>query len=123
LSHIVTIETEVRDLRAIQSACARLDLPAPHPGDVQFLTGKVSGLLVHLTSWRFPVVCQLQSGALKYDNYEGRWGDRAHLERFLQAYSVEKARLEARRAGHTVTEQPLEDGSIKLTIHVGGAAA
>ena len=26
MSHIVTIETEVRDLRAIQSACARLDL-------------------------------------------------------------------------------------------------
>jgi hypothetical protein len=122
LSHIVTIDTEIRDLRAVQSACARLDLPAPHPGDVQFLTGKVSGLLVHLTSWRFPVVCQLQSGALKYDNYEGRWGDVAHLHRFLQAYAVERARLEARRAGHTVTEQPLEDGSIKLTIHVGDPA-
>jgi len=35
---------------------------------------------------------------------------------FLQAYSVEKARLEARRAGHAVTEQALADGSIKLTI-------
>jgi hypothetical protein len=119
VSHIVTIDTEVRDLRAIQSACARLDLPSPHRGDVQFLAGKVSGLLVHLPTWRFPVVCQLQTGALRYDNYEGRWGDTAHLDRFLQAYAIERARLEARRAGHTVTEQPLEDGSVKLTIQLG----
>jgi len=122
LSHIVTIETEVRDLRAVQSACARLDLPAPHPGDVQFLTGKVSGLLVHLPSWRFPIVIQLQSGAIRFDDYEGRWGDRVHLDRFRQAFAVEKSRLEARRKGHTITEQPLEDGSIKLTIHVGESA-
>ena len=33
----------------------------------------------------------------------------------------EKARIEARRAGHTVTEQALSDGSIKLTIQMGGA--
>jgi hypothetical protein len=123
LSHIVTVDTEVRDLRAIQAACARLDLPAPHAGDVQFLTGKVSGLLVHLTSWRFPLVCQLQTGALRYDNYEGRWGDKAHLNRFLQAYAIERARLEARRNGHTVTEQPLEDGSVKLTIQLGVPSA
>lgn len=76
MSHIVMIDTEIRDIRAVQSACARLDLPAPNPGEVQFLSGKVSGLLVHLTSWKFPVVCQLQTGALKYDDYEGRWGER-----------------------------------------------
>ena len=38
-------------------------------------------------------------------------------------YAVEKARIEARRQGHSVTEQPLADGSIKLTIQVGGGAA
>ena len=36
--------------------------------------------------------------------------------------AVEKAKLEARRKGHTVFEQPLSDGSIKLTIQVGGVA-
>jgi hypothetical protein len=34
---------------------------------------------------------------------------------------VEKARLEARRRGHAVVEQALADGSIKLSIRVGGA--
>lgn len=50
------------------------------------------------------------------------WGDRLHLDRFLQSYAVEKTRIEARKRGHTVTEQSLVDGSIKLTAQVGGAA-
>jgi hypothetical protein len=49
------------------------------------------------------------------------WGDEKELHKFLQSYAVEKCRLEARRRGHTVTEQQLADGSIKLTIEVGGA--
>jgi hypothetical protein len=34
---------------------------------------------------------------------------------------VEKARLEARKRGHDVVEQALPDGSVKLTVTVGGA--
>ena len=43
---------------------------------------------------------------------------------FPEVYSVvvEKARIECRCKGHTVTETKLTDGSIKLTIQVGGAA-
>jgi hypothetical protein len=50
------------------------------------------------------------------------WGDPKHLDRFLQAYACEKAKIEARKRGHAVSEQQLADGSIKLTIQVGGAA-
>ncbi len=50
------------------------------------------------------------------------WGDQAELSRFLQAYAAEKTKIEARKKGHSVTEQTLADGSIKLTIQVGGAA-
>jgi hypothetical protein len=34
-------------------------------------------------------------------------------------YAVEKTKLEGRRQGHSVTEQTLGDGSIKLTLHLG----
>jgi len=57
---------------------------------------------------------------LKYDNYGGRWGQQCHLDQFLQAYTVEKAKLEARRQGHSVSEQELEDGSIRVRIAVAG---
>lgn len=50
------------------------------------------------------------------------WGEQKHLDALLQAYTVERAKAEARRKGHQVTEAKLTDGSIKLTISVGGAA-
>ena len=37
-------------------------------------------------------------------------------------YAVEKAKIEARRRGHVCTEQRLSDGSIKLTVNVGGTS-
>jgi hypothetical protein len=36
---------------------------------------------------------------------------------------VEKAKIEARKRGHSVFEQPLADGSIKLTIQVAGGVS
>ena len=123
MSHIVTIQTQVRDAAAVMAACQRLGLPPPVQRTVSLFTGSATGLAVELPGWSYPVVCELPTGTLCYDNYEGRWGDPEKLGRLLQMYAVEKARIEARRQGHSVTEQPLADGSIKLTIQVGGGAA
>ena len=38
----------------------------------------------------------------------------------LSSYAVEMAKIESRKLGHTVIEQPLADWSIKLTIQVAG---
>jgi hypothetical protein len=122
VSHIVNIRTEVRDAAAVQAACERLQLEVPTQGSTKLFSGQVTGLAVKLPGWRYPVVCDLETGQLKYDNYQGHWGDRQQLDHFLQAYAIEKARLEARKNGHSVTEKPLADGSVKLTIQVGGAA-
>jgi hypothetical protein len=81
-----------------------------------------NGLLVQLKDWEFPIVCDLASGAVEFDNYEGHWGNRNRLDEFLQLYAVEKATLEARKRGHSVVEQSLTDGSIKLVIGVAGEA-
>ena len=122
MSHIVQIQTEVRDPIAVRSACNRLGLPEPKLGKHKLFSGEVVGLGVELPVWRYPVVCQLDTGQVQYDNFSGRWGDQARLDEFLQSYAVERAKLEARKQGHTVTEQPLEDGSIKLTVQVGAAS-
>jgi hypothetical protein len=122
VSHIVTIQTQVRDAAAVAAACQRLGLPPPAERTVRLFSGSATGLTVELPGWNYPVVCDLASGSLKLDNYDGRWGSQTELEKFLQSYAVEKARIEARRQGHSVTEQSLADGSIKLTIQVGGGA-
>ena len=121
MSHIVSIQTEVRDPVAIWSACDRLRLPEPVFGQTKLFSSMATGWAVRLPEWRFPVVCDTTTGDLRYDNYGGHWGKHIHLDHFLQAYAVEKAKIEARKKGHTVTEQSLEDGSVKLTINVGGA--
>jgi len=122
MSHIVQIQTEIRDSLAVSAACLRLQLPAPTQGIFRLFNGEVAGMGVQLPGWRYPVVCQLPTGEIAYDNFEGRWGEQALLDQFLQAYAVEKAKIEARRQGHSCSEQTLADGSIKLTVTLGGAA-
>jgi hypothetical protein len=122
MSHIVTVKTQIRDREALAAACRRLALNEPQQGTARLFSGEVSGLLVRLPGWRYPVVADVTRNELHYDNYGGQWGAQEQLHRLLQAYAVEKARLEARKAGYTVTEQPLPDGSIKLTVQAGGAA-
>ena len=91
MSHIVTIKTEVRDPLAVRAACARLQLSEPVQGTARLFSSSVAGLLVQLPDWRYPVVCQTETGQVHFDNFENRWGDSAQLDRFLQAYAVEKS--------------------------------
>ncbi len=122
MSHIVEIKTEVRDAEAIGAACRRLGLAKSIHGSTHLFSGSATGWLVQLPDWKYPIVCETNTGHVRFDNYNGAWGDQAQLDRFLQAYAVEKARIEARKRGHTVTEQQLADGSVKLSINVGDAA-
>lgn len=123
MSHVVQLKTEVRDRSAVEAACRRLGLPAPVEGKTRLFSGEVQGLAVQLPGWEYAVVADLATGQLRYDNFGGRWGDSVCLDRFLQAYAVERARAKARRKGYLCTEQLLPNGSIKLTIQVSGGAA
>ena len=122
MSHIVEIQTEVRDAAAVRAACQRRGLPVPVHGTTKLFSGEATGLAVELPDWHYPVVCNTDTGQLQFDNYNGHWGEQKHLDAFLQAYAVEKAKAESRLKGHACTEQQLADGSIKLTINVGGVA-
>ena len=95
----------------------RLDEPVHQT--VKLFSDEATGYCVQLPRWRYPVVCNTDAGVVKYDNYEGHWGEQALLDSLRQSYAVEKSILEARKQGRSVTEQSLADGSIKLTVHVG----
>jgi hypothetical protein len=119
MSHVVQIKTEVRDFAAVKRACLRLKLDEPVHGTFQLYGTTETGCGVKLRDWRYPVICKLETGELRYDNFGGRWGDARRLDEFLQGYAVERAKLVARKQGHSATEQQLADGSIKVTINVG----
>jgi hypothetical protein len=123
MSHIVTIKTKVTDPAALTAACGRLGLEPPREGTVQLFSANATGLIVKLPGWHYPVVADTATGQVKFDNYNGAWGKQEVLDTLLQAYAVERARAEARRIGHAITEQTLPDGSIKLTLQVAGGVA
>ncbi len=123
MSHIVQIKTQVRDPAAVQAACRRLGLAEPVQGKFELFSGEVNGVGVQLPGWRYPVVFDTATADARYDNYGGYWGEQKELDRLMQAYAVEKAKIEARKKGYTVTEQRIADGSIKLVVQVAGGAA
>ena len=122
MSHIVEIKTEIRDEAAVQAACTRLHLPRATRGTFQLYSSEETGLGIVLPDWKYPVVANTKTGQLRFDNYQGRWGAQEFLDQFLQAYATERVKIEARKKGHSVVEQWLGNGSIKLTVQVGGAA-
>ena len=69
MSHLVEIRTEVRDAAAVQAACYRLGLAEPVNETVKLFSAEATGLAVRLPDWRYPIVCDLASGQVKYDNF------------------------------------------------------
>jgi hypothetical protein len=116
MSHLVTIQTKVHDLVAITAACQRLGLAPPVEGTAELFSGPATGLLVQLPGWQYPAVIDALTGTVRYDTYEGRWGEQVQLDKLLQMYAVEKTKLEAKKRGHQVSEQTLQDGSICVQI-------
>ena len=119
MSHIVTIATKVRDPAAVRAACQRLGLEQPAEGKAQLFSSEASGLVVQLKDWQYPLVIDVQTGEVRYDNYGGAWGAQEQLDKFLQCYAAEKVKIEARKRGYVVSEQALENGSIRLQIIEG----
>ena len=123
MSHVVTLKSQLQDPAGVAAACHRLGLAGPVHKTVKLFSAEATGLAVQLPDWQYPVVIDTTSGQVRYDNYGGRWGEQGRLDAFLQAYAVEVVKAQSRRKGHTVTEQALENGSIKLTVQVNGGAA
>lgn len=105
MSHIVTVATMIKDARAVQRACQVLKLaPAVH-GTFKVFTRDVEGLGFKLPNWNYPVVADLATGQLQYDNYKGQWGNIAELDKFQQRYSLEAAKIIAEENGQTYGQE------------------
>ena len=120
MSHLVTISTQVRDPEAVKAACKRIGIAPPVYGTyTMYDRAKPTGWAVNLPDWNYPVVCDTTTGTVHYDNFRGNWGEQSHLDRFMQAYAAEKAKIEAKKKGYRCTEATQPDGSIRLTLHAG----
>jgi len=123
MSHISKIELEVRDLGVLAQACARLGLELQRDRTTFKWYGqqgtcdhriRVPGtdyqVGVRARDGRYELVCDFFDRSLAK-----ALGPNGGL--LKQAYAVEKTRLEARRKGYSVLEQPTETG-LRLRIRV-----
>jgi hypothetical protein len=144
MSHVVSIDLEIKDLAALARACERLglelmegqtsyrwfgrsvgDYPLPEGYTADDLGKCQHAIRVKDNPRAYEIgVAARRDGrpgyTLLYDFWRGGYGliDQVgqNCQRLAQAYSLEVVRGQARRLGCRVLEQPQSDGSIRLVL-------
>jgi hypothetical protein len=122
VSHFTTIQTQIRDAAALESACRELGVELIENGEARgYGSNRRKGDLVIKLKGPYDIAGTRNADG-SYELITDWWGK--HVERevgrgygkLLQLYGVCKAQAEARRKGYTTRRQSLKDGSIKITI-------
>ncbi len=120
MSHITCRKSAIKSADVLKKACDRVE-GAEYIGRVNQARGaKQGGHQFKLKGWSNPVTVNVNTGECTFDNYGGRWGNEAELDKVKQGYAVEAAKAQAMVEGHEFEEQLLPNGSIKCTIPIGG---
>jgi hypothetical protein len=121
MSHTMNITLELKDNDALAAACERLGCHILGYGVHKlFSSNQETGIGIKLDGWSYPIVVK-DNGTVAFDNFKGRWGDEARINELKAYYGMEKAKIEARRAGHSVYESFDEvTNDLVLRISIGG---
>lgn len=94
----MSIQLEIRDREALQTACERLGLSILGGTLHSLYSSKETGIGVMLSGWKYPLVVK-ENGSVTYDNYNGTWGNIDELNKLIAYYGLEKAKVEAQKQG------------------------
>jgi hypothetical protein len=126
MSHFTSIETQIRDIEALRSACNELGLGLVQNVQARGYGGKThKGEYVITLKGPFDIALNKQANG-SYQLATDWWDGHVEKEvgqkfgRLLQSYGVWKTAMEATKKGYMVTRHGLKNGSIKVTI-TGGA--
>lgn len=107
MSHIVEIETTVKNKEFIANVCQELNIRTEQVTNFKFYDGTVkSGTALYLKNWKYPVVIE-ENGKVFFDNYENAWGDIKEYHEFVNHYSLAevKEKLDQQRIKYTVKKE------------------
>lgn len=114
MSHTVSIEATLTDHGCVQSAAKALNWQVLETKEHALFSSKETGLGIQIPNWKYPVVVK-QDGSLKFDDYNGRWGNLADINKLKQGYTVALLTKTAQRQGHRVTQRQVGE-TIKLEV-------
>ena len=122
MSHFTTIQTQIKDLDALRSALAEMNLPLLANTQARgYSTQSMTGDFVIRLHGPYDIAVNRQPDGT-YGLTTDWWAGHVEKEvgkgygRLLQLYGVHKATREARRKGLAVRRKAQADGSIKLTV-------
>jgi len=122
MSHFTTIKTQIKDIKALRSACEELGLTlVPNAKARGYLDNKIKGDYVIKLKGPYDIALNQQPDG-SFGFTADLWDDCVENEtgkdygKLIQLYGVHKTLLEARKKGHLVKRSQQKDGSIKLVI-------
>lgn len=127
MSHTIRMKVKLSDTPLLQKVVSqhkgahfvstrgtRVATAAEAQGTFRQYSESPTGIGIKLPDWQYPVVVGAD-GVLAVDNFDGRWGDQAHLDALVQAYSIAKTRQEAAASNMLLaSERQLADGTVVL---------
>ena len=126
MSHFTTIQTQIRDVDALEAACAELGVELLRNTEARgFANSTRHGELVVRLKGPYDIAANQVDAALENAPYElatDWWNGHVEAEvgpnygRLLQLYGVHKTMREAAKKHLRVTRRQETDGSIKLTL-------
>lgn len=116
MSHTTTIELEIKSLTALKTACHETSTPYEEMTSVRLYDGTIIEDCFAFTpsGWKYLVAAK--DGAMRYDNYEEKWGSDAELNSVKQRYAVNVQKEAARSRGYRVREERMTGGKVKLVV-------
>lgn len=125
MSHFVSIETQIKDLEALDEACIELGIRLMHQASCRGYGG-IERKAQHTIELNGPYDIAVDSNEIGFFVLTTDWWG-GHVEkevgsgfgRLLQSYAVHKTVKEARQRGFRTSQQVQEDGSVFLTLEGG----
>lgn len=99
MSHSQTIKVLVNNKEALELTAKEMNAKSfsTEETDVRMYDGTYKGMFVHFKNWNYPVV--IANGDLRYDSYNGAWGNERDLKQFRQTYAANVVIVEGQREG------------------------
>ena len=124
MSHFVSIQTQIKDIESLQSACAELGFGFAKDARARGIGTEQHGDYVIRLNGPCDVAVQRQQDGtfgLSTDWWDGHVEKEvgAKYGRLLQLYAVHKTAREARRRGLNIQRCSLANGTIKLVLTGG----
>lgn len=126
MSHTIEAKTTLIRKDVLVKTCKQFGYDVRlNTNHTNFDKTKCFGHVVKFPEWRYPVVFNEVSQTAQYDNFRGKWGKQAVMDKFMQQYGAnlaEQSLVELGIPAEMIYRQELDNGTINVFTHatIGG---